>query len=472
VVPAPTSGLARLTIRAPRRRLDLAVPDQVPLAEILPEVVRRAGEVGEFGDASPSAAAAGIANAVSGWDLRRADGAALASATALANQGVRDGDVLYLVPRSVRWPEPEYDDVVEEIAAGARRHGRPWDAGVTRTFALGTAGFVLLGGLAALAAVGPRWTVPALAAAAVALVLIITGGLLSRALGDGVAGAAAGGLALPYAAASGALGLAGDAPLRGLGAEHLLVGAAAALLASVVAGVVVGDGLWIFAAGVTAGLIGGVGAVLGIAVSGAGAAAILIVALVAGIGVAPLVAVRLGRLPIPIVSASPDVIASDHRPRRDDVLAAVVRADQILYGSLLGIALLEVTCAAMLARTTGLAGPLLGGLASATLLLRARLFPTVAARMPLLVGGLLGLTLVGWAVLDGAGPGTRALAVMLALGTVAILLGTAAVAYRRRGTSPYLGRLADLVDVVAVVALAPVACAVLDVYSWVRGLAG
>ena len=45
-MPAQTSGLARITIRAPRRRLDLAVPDQVPLAEMLPEVLRRAGEIG------------------------------------------------------------------------------------------------------------------------------------------------------------------------------------------------------------------------------------------------------------------------------------------------------------------------------------------------------------------------------------------------------------------------------------------
>ena len=41
---APTSGLARLTIRAPRRSLDLAIPHQVPLAELLPEVLRRASE--------------------------------------------------------------------------------------------------------------------------------------------------------------------------------------------------------------------------------------------------------------------------------------------------------------------------------------------------------------------------------------------------------------------------------------------
>ena len=56
---------------------------------------------------------------------------------------------------------------------------------------------------------------------------------------------------------------------------------------------------------------------------------------------------------------------------------------------------------------------------------------------------------------------------------VVALLATAATAHRRRaGSSPYLGRLADILDVTAVVALAPVACAVLDLFTWVRGLAG
>jgi len=123
-VSVPTSGLARLTIRAPRRRLDLAVPHQVPLAELLPEVLRRAGE----SDLDRSI--------IGGWMLRRGDGVALAGDAGLAPQGVRDGDVLYLVPRNLTWPEPAYDDVIEEIAAGARAHGRAWDAAATRLFAL------------------------------------------------------------------------------------------------------------------------------------------------------------------------------------------------------------------------------------------------------------------------------------------------------------------------------------------------
>jgi type VII secretion integral membrane protein EccD len=465
-VPAPASGLARVTIRAPRRRLDLAIPHQVPLAELLPEVLRRAGETGADLDATQPVAG--------GWMLRRGDGAGLSGEVALANQGVRDGDVLYLVPRNLSWPEPEYDDVVEEVAASARAHGRGWDAAGTRLFSLVAAGLVLLTGLGVLVAVGPDRTVPGLVAAAVAVALLGAGALLSRALGDGVAGAVTAGVALPYAAASAVMLLAGSAAPLVVAPQHLLVGASALLLASVAGAVLVGHGLRVFAAGVTAAFFLGLGAVLGLVVTMAGAAAIVVVALVAGVGLAPLLSVRLGKVPFPVVSAAPEVIAAEPRPDRAAVRASVVRADEMLAGSLLGIAVTAVGCVAVLAGTGGLAGPLLAALASVALLLRARLFPSVAARLPLLTGGLIGLAITAAAALFMYGhSATRLLGVALALIAVVALLTTAATAPRRRaGASPYLGRIGDILDVAAVIALAPVACAVLDLYSWVRNLAG
>src|SRR5262245_56153225 len=113
--------MARITVRAPHRRLDVAVPHQVPLAELLPELLWRCGEAGFD---QPAAA--------HGWQLRRSDGAALRADVPLSHQGVRDGDALYLVPASLAWPEPAYDDVVAEIAVAARRHGRAWDGVATR----------------------------------------------------------------------------------------------------------------------------------------------------------------------------------------------------------------------------------------------------------------------------------------------------------------------------------------------------
>jgi hypothetical protein len=432
-VPAPTSGLARVTIRAPRRRLDLAMPHQVPLAELLPEVLRRAGEVVPEHAGSPALAAGG-------WVLRRGDGASLAGDTALGVQGVRDGDVLYLVPRNLTWPEPAYDDIVEEIAAGARAHGRGWDAAATRSFALVAAGLLLLTGLG--------------------LLLGVPADLV------GLAGAAAAGFALPYAAAAGAL-------LTAPGPGQVLVGAAALMLASAAGAVAVGYGLRLFVAGATLAAFSLLGALMGVALSPSGAASIVVVVLVAGIGLAPLIAVRLGKLPLPAVTAAPDLLAREQRPPRSAVFEAVARADEILSGTLLGIAAGGLIGVAVLAGSGGVAALLLAGLASVALLLRSRLFPSLAARLPLLVGGLLGLAVTTWSALAAAGPTARLVGVVLAGGAVVVLLATAATAHRRRpGSSPYTARLADVLDIVSVVALAPVACAVLNLYAFVRGLAG
>ncbi|MBX6751997.1 MAG: type VII secretion integral membrane protein EccD [Micromonosporaceae bacterium] len=462
---APTSGLARLTIRAPRRSLDLAIPYQVPLAELLPEVLRRAGEAG--GEVGVGAGPSG------GWVLRRGDGTSLRGEVALAHQGVRDGDILYLVPRHLTWPEPQYDDVVEEIAEAARAHGRTWDATATRVISLVAAGLVLITGLGTLLAVGPPRIIPALAAAALAGALLAVGALLAGARGAGGGGGAAAGMGLPYAAAAGVLFALGDASGLALTADALLVGSCALLLAAALGAVGVGHGLRVFVGGATLGLAGLVGALLGLPLSGPSAAAILVVVLVAAIGLAPLLAVRLGRLPLPVVTASPQILAAERRPARPEVLAAVVRADEILVGSLTGIAVASGVCVAMLTTAGGIAAPLLGGLVAVALLLRARLFPAVAARLPLLVGGLVGLALTAAAVAAASASATRLLGVALAFAAVVALISTAATASRRRtGPSPYLGRLADILDVTTVVALAPVACAVLDLFTWVRELAG
>src|SRR4029079_1685078 len=156
------------------------------------------------------------------------------------------------------------------------------------------------------------------------------------------------------------------------------------------------------------------------------------------------------------------------------VEAAVARADDVLSGTLLGICVAVAACSAVLGAAGGLAGPLLACLAGLALLLRARLFPPVAARLPLLLGGLLALGGAAWAALASASPLARLIGVLVALVAVAALVSTASLAYRRRagGGSPYLGRVGDVLDLVAVIALAPVACAVLDLFSWVRGLAG
>ncbi|MFJ1541753.1 type VII secretion integral membrane protein EccD [Micromonospora chalcea] len=457
-----TSGLARVTISAPRRRVDVALPEQVPLAELLPEVLRHAGEgLADDGERH------------GGWVLRRTDGGVLATAQALLPQGVRDGEVLHLVPARAEWPELEYDDVVEAIVDGARRRGAAWSARATRAAALGGAAVPLAVGLVAVVAAGPGergWPV----AAAVALILVLTATAASRAYGDGAVGATLGGYALPWAATAGALAVASGDPvgpipgLRWVGAPELLVGSVALLLVAVLGLLGVASRSRVFVAGVTVGVAGVASALGGLLLDPAGTAAVLLAVLVFALGGLPLLAIRVGKLPLPPLTL-PSPAGTRDLPDRGRVHAAVARAEEVLTGMLLGHALLAVGAVAVLVSAGRTAGLLLAAVAAGVLLLRSRLFVAVRHRVPAVVAGLAGYALLGAVLAERAGPAGRfALAVGgLALALVAV---TAGATYARRPVSPYLGRLADLTDTALVVAVVPVACAVLGLYDRARDL--
>ncbi|MGX1613337.1 type VII secretion integral membrane protein EccD [Micromonospora chalcea] len=457
-----TSGLARVTISAPRRRVDVALPEQVPLAELLPEVLRHAGEgLADDGERH------------GGWVLRRTDGGVLATAQALLPQGVRDGEVLHLVPARAEWPELEYDDVVEAIVDGARRRGAAWSARATRAAALGGAAVPLAVGLVAVVAAGPGergWPV----AAAVALILVLTATAASRAYGDGAVGATLGGYALPWAATAGALAVASGDPvgpipgLRWVGAPELLVGSVALLLVAVLGLLGAASRSRVFVAGVTVGVTGVASALGGLLLDPAGAAAVLLAVLVFALGGLPLLAIRVGKLPLPPLTL-PSPAGTRDLPDRGRVHAAVARAEEVLTGMLLGHALLAVGAVAVLVATGRTAGLLLAAVAAGVLLLRSRLFVAVRHRVPAIVAGLAGYALLGAVLAERAGPAGR---FALAVGGLALALAavTAGATYARRPVSPYLGRLADLTDTALVVAVVPVACAVLGLYDRARDL--
>ncbi|GHJ12590.1 type VII secretion integral membrane protein EccD [Micromonospora sp. AKA38] len=457
-----TSGLARVTISAPRRRVDVALPEQVPLAELLPEVLRHAGEgLADDGERH------------GGWVLRRTDGAVLATAQALLPQGVRDGEVLHLVPARAEWPELEYDDVVDAIVDGARRRGVAWSAGATRAAALAGAAVPLAVGLVAVLSAGPGgrgWTV----AAAGALILVLAATAASRAYGDGPVGVTLGGYALPWAAAAGALAVGSGDPvgpipgLRWVGAPELLVGSVAVLLVAVLGLLGVAHRSRVPVAGVTVGAVGAVAALGALLLDPAGTAAVLLAVLVFALGGLPLLAIRVGKLPLPPLTL-PAPAGTRDLPDRGRVHAAVARAEEALTGMLLGHAVLAVGAAAVLVAAGGTAGRLLVAVAAGVLLLRSRLFVAVRHRVPAVAAGLAGYALLGVVLADRAGPGGH-LALTVGGLTLALVAVTAGATYARRPVSPYLGRLADLTDTALVVAVVPVACAVLDLYDRARGL--
>ncbi|HEX6685367.1 MAG TPA: type VII secretion integral membrane protein EccD, partial [Candidatus Limnocylindrales bacterium] len=252
------SGLTRVTLNTTQRRVDVALPGSVALAELLPELLRHAG-IGLADDGEQHG----------GWVMRRPDGSGLDEGRSLNQLGVRDGEVLHLVPAREQWPELEYDDVVEAIAAGARKRGAAWSPGATRTATLAGAGLLLLAGMITLLRGGPGWAPGAYMSLTVAVLLLVGGVLASRAYGDGIAGSALAGFALPYAFAGGALML-GDAEVAAgaipviawLGSPQLLVGCVAMLLFAALGAAGVGHGTRIFMAGGVVGLLGAISALL------------------------------------------------------------------------------------------------------------------------------------------------------------------------------------------------------------------
>jgi hypothetical protein len=163
--------LLRVTAGSGARRVDVAVPGAVPVAELIPELARAVGLL------DPAAAYAGYRVTALG---RR-----LLPDRALVEQGVEDGALLTISARADEPPATVHDDIAEamaEVVAGRR----PWGPADTRRAAQAVGMLLGLLGLTALTAhVTPRLsgsvTVPGAGAdpsvvAAVVLVLAVLAG--------------------------------------------------------------------------------------------------------------------------------------------------------------------------------------------------------------------------------------------------------------------------------------------------------
>ncbi|MFY1634692.1 type VII secretion integral membrane protein EccD [Solwaraspora sp. WMMB335] len=458
-----SARLARITVCGPRRRIDLALPGHLPVAELLPDLLRHCGD-GLADDGEQHG----------GWVLRRSDGDPVAAGQPLHQQGIRDGDLLHLVPGRMYWPEPEYDDVVEVVADTVRRRSGDWSSSATRRYALATTGVWLAVGLLVLLTAGtPRLATTALLTSAVLAVVAV---LAARAWRDPVTGVVLGCWSLPYAFAGGALSVSDAGPSAAgpgwLSTAGLLAGSVSLLLTAFLVAVGVAAGLSMFAAAGTVGLLSGVVAVAAMTVTdAAGAAAVLLAIVVCGIGLLPRLAIRLAPVPVP-VATSPAAVSAD--PSR--VTFHVARAERLLTGMLGGYAVLTAGAAAVLVLDPGIADQALVGVAAVALPLRSRAFAAARHQLPLRLAGLAAAVLLvavglpAGGLLPPAGTGPPVLVPLLGL----IALSTVAVGVRHaaRAPSPYLGRAADLLETGVVVATIPTACAVLGLYRWATGLLG
>ncbi|GHJ05917.1 hypothetical protein TPA0907_02840 [Micromonospora humidisoli] len=145
----------------------------------------------------------------------------------------------------------------------------------------------------------------------------------------------------------------------------------------------------------------------------------------------PLIAGWLGRLPVPELPDRPEEILKDRPvPERAKVFVTVARATELLTGMLLSASVCgALAIAFLLTADRTPAGALLALCGAGALLLRGRLFPTAAQRVPLLVSGLLGLSALAVAALLGTAPGGGRVLVWLGVVAAAALTLVAGLVY-------------------------------------------
>ena len=466
------TGFCRITVVAPSIRVDIALPEDVPLAELLPDVLRMADQWQNEG-------------AHTGFVLARLDGGELDTGISLSAQGVRNGDLLYLRPATETLPPPVYDDVVEAIAKAVTEDRRIWGAAHFRLVGLIGAPVLLLLGAWVLWSSRDPHGMPAAVAGIMALLLTVSGGVRSRVYRDHVGGAVLGACAVPYAF----LGGLGELPLTaaaGLGRSHFIVGCTAVLVVSVLGALLQEERGEPYLAAALAAAIGAVAGAVGLAAHAdpAKLAAAAGTLGIAAIGFLPGLAMRTVRFPMPQrIEGAPQVTATGGRtglPAGDDdpvdleaITRRARRSHEVLTG-LIGACTLTVVLSAMVLafatpiRSGGAWAVAMAAVLGLAAISRARLFRRSAQVGVLFFGGVAVeavLVFGAAAQVSAQAEQTWYFAIVLA---GALLLVAVAFILPNRVLSPRWANTVDLVDGLLLAAVIPVLLGVLNVYGMVR----
>lgn len=458
-VPMPLPAQCHVTIVGPRRKADLALPADIPLPNVLPGLLRALGEVGGDSAAAP------------GWTLQRLGGAPLDLGQSLGALGVLDGEILYLRPREAILPPALYDDVADVVATGVRGGRGVWSAKHTRVVGAGGAmGLLMLGALGLALSRMPGLTVT-IVAGLLALLLVVTGTLLSRAVGDSLAGALIGHAALPYGFVA---GLFAPGAAAGFGAPHLLAALACTALVAAVAGALISDGVPGFLSTAGVATVGGICAAVVMVWSAppAGVAAAAIAVLLALSPLVPTLSFKLAKVPLPAMPTTAEELRSENQRLDAPAIQERTRVAQRYATGMIGmIGLSALTTQALLVLAGGWVADVMTGTLSLTLIMRARVFRGLGQRLWLIGTGLAGFAMLALSLV-GQGGVVGSLAVAIAVLWLALMTVGIGVWLATGKPSPFWGRAADLLDVALIVQLFPLALGVLEVYTWVRGLAG
>ncbi|MEV6330833.1 type VII secretion integral membrane protein EccD [Streptomyces sp. NPDC051909] len=483
------TGFCRVTVVAPDSRIDVALPEDIAVADVYPEILRLTGQTQPAG-------------APTGYHLVRRDGTVLDGARTLAAQQVLDGEVLSLRPFAQSLPPAVFDDVSDAVASAVTRDRHLWSDDLLR-------GAGLVGGVLLLVLMGfVLWfadpvrhdmhSLPGVIAGAAGVLLTAFAGVRARVYGDRATAVALGLGALPLLLIAGSGILAPDAG-QGPGRLQFLMGCVTVLVASVALVALTPSGDAPFVAATFLATVGTLATFVAILTeaSATQTAAVCVPVAIGLVAFLPSLSARFARLPIgyasPRSATDDEFLADPHQQAGPDaqpvdgerIALQARRGHEMLLGLVGGCAAVVVGSSAVLGFAANTWGQLLALAAGLAMLLRARLFRYTSQVACVLVAGLaaiallvLGLSLNPPVDLvkdllmygDRGGLDIRTIWLTAAVAAGAALVTAIGLIIPRKGLSPFWGRLLDLTEGFVLLSLVPLCLAVLDVFMRARSL--
>ncbi|MEU6918137.1 type VII secretion integral membrane protein EccD [Streptomyces olindensis] len=476
-------GFCRVTIVAPDSRIDVALPDDLAVADLYPEILRLSRQ-------SPAE------GAPVGYHLVRRDGTVLDSSRSFAAQRILDGELLTLRPFAESLPPAVFDDVSEAVAAAVTQDRTLWSGALTRV-----AGLMAGGILSALLAFviwssQTRHDMHSLQGilAAVAGVLLTTMACVrARVYTDRGSAVALGLGALPNIAVAGS-GLLPLSAGQGIGRLQFLLACAAVLVASVVLTLVSPGGDGPFVAFVFASAIGLLTTFVAMLthLRPVETAAVCAPLAVCALAFLPGLSMRFARLPIGFEAPTPaggytrEETALQEPLDAERIAAQARRGHELLVGLVGGCALVAVGASIVLGFEGNVWAQLLALATGVAMLMRAQLFRYTAQVGATLAAGLAALIFLGLGLAlnppveswrdalqgDTAGLDIRSVWLAAAIAGATALVTAIGLIAPRRGVTPVWGRFLEIAEGFVLLTLIPLALAVFDVYAQARAMTG
>jgi type VII secretion integral membrane protein EccD len=484
------TGFCRVTVVAPDSRIDVALPEDIAVADVYPEILRLTGQTQAAG-------------APTGYHLVRRDGTVLDGARSLAAQRVVDGDVLSLRPFAESLPPAVFDDVSDAVASAVVRDRHLWSDDLLR-------GAGLVGGVLLLVLMGfVLWfadpvrhdmhSLPGIIAGAAGVLLTAFAGVRARVYADRGTAVALGLGALPLLLIAGS-GIIGPDAGHGPGRLQFLLGCVTVLIASVALVALTPSGDAPFVAATFLAVTGTAATFLAIMTewSATGTAAVVVPVAIGLVAFLPGLSARFARLPIGYAAprsaadefegdgyTDPNELPEAEPVDAERIAAQARRGHEMLLGLVGGCAAVVVGCAAVLGFSSNVWGQFLALAAGLAMLLRARLFRYTSQVSCTLVAGIaaiallvLGLSLNPPVDLmkdflmygDRGGLDIRTIWLTAAVAAGAALITAIGLVIPKKGLSPFWGRLLDITEGAVLLSLVPLCLAVLDVYNAARSL--